>query len=196
MLNTFNEVLTGTERVLDTPPPAAYNIAISQISWIYVMLLPFQLYRFLLWTTIPASMGKCAGVIVPNYERNIANMAVPVVAAYIIIGLLTIGSEIENPFGHDVNDLPLTMYCRQIAQELDIITATPPPDVGDFMPRSENLVLFPLSQDGYPMWKERSKEDIRAALRAKVKAGSSKNHALDGSDTSTMNSPRTPVESV
>ncbi|KAJ5166494.1 uncharacterized protein N7482_005275 [Penicillium canariense] len=145
MISALNEILTGTERVLDTPLPAAYSIAIAQISWVYVMLLPFQLYKFLHWTTIPASM----------------------VAAYIIIGLLFIGSEIENPFGEDVNDLPLTTYCRQIAKELDVITATPPPKVEVFMARPENLVLFPLSQDGYLAWKGRSKKDIRAALRAK-----------------------------
>jgi predicted membrane chloride channel (bestrophin family) len=58
LIASLNEILTGTERVLDTPLPAAYSIAIAQISWIYVMLLPFQLYKFLKWTTIPASMGK------------------------------------------------------------------------------------------------------------------------------------------
>jgi predicted membrane chloride channel (bestrophin family) len=60
MLSSLNEILTGTERVLDTPLPAAYSIAISQISWVYVMLLPFQLYNFLHWTTIPASIGTQA----------------------------------------------------------------------------------------------------------------------------------------
>jgi predicted membrane chloride channel (bestrophin family) len=58
MMATLNEVLTGTERVLDTPLPSAYSIAISQISWIYVLVLPFQLYNFLSWITIPASVGK------------------------------------------------------------------------------------------------------------------------------------------
>jgi len=58
LIASLNEILTGTERVLDTPLPAAYSIAIAQISWIYVVLLPFQLYKFLHWTTIPASMGK------------------------------------------------------------------------------------------------------------------------------------------
>lgn len=58
MLASLNEVLTGTERVLDTPLPSAYSIAISQISWIYVLVLPFQLYNFLEWITIPASVGK------------------------------------------------------------------------------------------------------------------------------------------
>lgn len=93
-------------------------------------------------------------------------------AAYIILGLATIGSEIENPFGEDVNDLPLDMYCRQIAVELDIITATPRPDINDFMTRDDNLVLYPLSQNGYPEWKNRSVPDIRAALRTKVVANS------------------------
>lgn len=124
---------------------------------------------------------------------------ITIVAAYIILGLLAIGSEIENPFGQDVNDLQLTTYCRQIAQELDIITATPPPNVDDFMARPENLVLFPLSQDGYPAWKNRSKEDIRAALQAKVAASSSRNPALGESNTSTRTmsfSTRKTMESV
>ncbi|GIK00457.1 hypothetical protein Aspvir_004482 [Aspergillus viridinutans] len=147
-LCSLNEVLTGTERVLDTPLPVAYSIAIAQIAWIYVLVLPFQLYPALGFITIPGS----------------------IVAAYIILGLATIGSEIENPFGQDVNDLPLDTYCRQIAVELDIITAMPPPKVDDFTSRDENLVLFPLSTSGYPDWRDRSVEDIRAALRAKVVA--------------------------
>lgn len=103
-------------------------------------------------------------------------------AAYIIIGLATIGSEIENPFGQDVNDLPLETYCRQIAVELDIITATPRPDVEDFMSRPDNLVLFPLSQNGYPEWKSRSVQEIRDALRTKVIA----NPPTAPSDASTV----------
>lgn len=58
MVATLNEVLTGTERILDTPLPTAYTISISQISWIYVLVLPFQLYNALGWITIPASLGK------------------------------------------------------------------------------------------------------------------------------------------
>jgi putative membrane protein len=104
------------------------------------------------------------------------------VAAYIILGLATIGSEIENPFGLDVNDLPLDTYCRQIAVEMDIMTANPRPDVNDFMSRADNLVLFPLSQLGYPDWQERSVADIRGALRTKVVV----NPSSAESDTSTI----------
>jgi putative membrane protein len=59
------DVLTGTERVLNTPLPIAYTIAISQITWAYVLVLPFQLYNYLDWVTIPGT----------------------VLAAYIILGL-------------------------------------------------------------------------------------------------------------
>ncbi|PYH98966.1 UPF0187 domain membrane protein [Aspergillus ellipticus CBS 707.79] len=153
-ISTLNEVLTGTERVLDTPLPAAYSISIAQIAWIYVLVLPFQLYDFLHWVTIPGS----------------------IVAAYIILGLAFIGSEIENPFGHDVNDLPLDTYCRQIAMELDIITAMPPPKLADFGKRDDNYVLYPLSMSGYPEWKDRSVDEIRAALRSKVIANHQSSH--------------------
>ncbi|OJJ48882.1 hypothetical protein ASPZODRAFT_1338687 [Penicilliopsis zonata CBS 506.65] len=160
-ISSLNEVLTGTERVLDTPLPVAYSIAISQISWIYVLVLPFQLFNYLDWVTIPGS----------------------IVGAYIILGLATIGSEIENPFGHDVNDLPLDTYCRQLALELDIITAMPAPKVEDFVKRNENLVLYPLSQSGYDEWKDRSVAEIRDALRAKLIANKP---PVAGSDSSTL----------
>jgi hypothetical protein len=70
--------------------------------------------------------------------------------------------------------------------------------VDDFVARPENLVLFPLSQDGYPAWKDRSKEDIRAALQAKVVASSSRNPTLGELNTSTrtMSFTRKTMESV
>lgn len=92
------------------------------------------------------------------------------VAAYIILSFVAIGRELENPFGDDVNDLPLDSYCRQVASEMDIITATPAPKMMDFMNSDENFVLYPLSLDGFDKWKDRSMSDIRGALRAKVMA--------------------------
>ena len=47
-------------------------------------LLPFQLLNLLGWTTIPAIMA----------------------AGYIILGLLFIRCEVENPFGNDDNETP------------------------------------------------------------------------------------------
>jgi len=114
----LNDVLTGTERVLTTPLPIAYAIAINQITWVYVMLLPFQLLQTLDWKTIPAT----------------------IFASYIILGILFIGREIEDPFGQDVNDLPLESYCAQIAAELDIIASRPTPNTAQWVEHPGNKV--------------------------------------------------------
>lgn len=145
----LNDVLVGTERVLNTPLPIAYSIAIAQITWVYVLLLPFQLISALgSWLPIPAT----------------------VVAAYIILGILFIGREIENPFGQDVNDLPLEGYCAQIAAEMDIIASAPKPQSRVWMQSGDNKVLWPLSNSSWPVWMKRSESSIRAAVKHKVQA--------------------------
>jgi ion channel-forming bestrophin family protein len=143
-LAAMNDVLTGTERVLNTPLPIAYTIAISQITWVYVMLLPFQILR-LDWVTIPAAVG----------------------AAYIILGILFIGREIENPFGTDVNDLPLESFCDQIASELDVTASVDRRRVVASFQSSANLPLYPISMATYPMWMMRSEDRIRETIRTK-----------------------------
>ncbi len=146
----LNDVLVGTERVLNTPLPIAYSIAIAQITWVYILLLPFQLLSTVgeRWITIPAT----------------------VVAAYIILGILFIGREIENPFGQDVNDLPLEMYCAQIAAEMDIIASRPKPHSSQWMESAQNRPLWPLSSSGWPVWMSRNEDNIREAVVHKVEA--------------------------
>ena len=56
-LATLTDCLTGMERVLGTPLPLAYRIAISQISWMYILALPFQLVTYLGWVAIPGTLG-------------------------------------------------------------------------------------------------------------------------------------------
>jgi len=144
-LNTMNDVLTGTDRILNTPLPIAYSIAISQITWVYILLLPFQLYTSLGWITIPAS----------------------VFAAYIILGIAYIGREIEDPFGDDVNDLPLDAYCKQIRRDVDVIMSKVPPTFAQTVGHTDNQLLYPLSHMGSAGWAEKSVDEIRAALAAK-----------------------------
>lgn len=142
-LTSLNEVLAGTERVLNTPLPIAYSIAISQITWVYVIALPFQLWDSLHWITIPGT----------------------IVGAYIILGIAAIGREIENPFGNDQNDLPLNNFCTELEADIDEIASKAPPKPEDFIYTDQNHVLYSL---GYGAWNERSVEDIRATLRAKA----------------------------
>ncbi len=92
-------------------------------------------------------------------------------AAYIILGILFIGREIENPFGQDVNDLPLESYCAQVAAEMDIIASKPKPSNRDWIETIDNKVLWPLSQSGWHAWMHRDSGKIREAVKAKVSLG-------------------------
>lgn len=144
-LNILGDVLAGCERILNTPLPIAYSIAISQITWVYVMLLPFQLVDSLHYVAIPATMA----------------------AAYIILGLLLIGREIENPFGQDVNDLPLESFCEQISSELDIIASFEKKPVVSVFHSDSNLPLYPVSTAPASVWMQRSEQKLRQTIRSK-----------------------------
>ena len=82
--------------------------------------------------------------------------------------LLLIGGEIENPFGQDVNDLPLELYCEQIAHDMDVIAAHDKRvDPQAFMTREGNMPLYPASTAPMSVWMQRSEDKIREAIRGK-----------------------------
>ncbi|KAI1429716.1 Bestrophin, RFP-TM, chloride channel-domain-containing protein [Xylaria sp. FL1777] len=147
-LGLLNDVLVNTERVLNTPLPIAYAIVISQITWLYVVLLPFQLYASLSWITIPAT----------------------IFASYIILGIFFIGHEIENPFGNDVNDLPLGSFCQQIVEDMETISSRTKISTHQLVQNSRNKVLYPYSQSNYYSWAAQSEGSIRAALKNRPNA--------------------------
>nr|POE65600.1 upf0187 protein [Quercus suber] len=124
LLSALGEVLAGVERVVNTPLPIAYSISIAQITWAYVLVLPVQLVRLLGWVSIPGT----------------------ILAGYVILGLAQIGHELENPFGQDVNDLPLDAYCHEIASDIDALTSRPPPlKTDEWMAHAGAKVLWPLN---------------------------------------------------
>ena len=106
----------------------------------------------------------------PHSPRSLTSDSIPgtLVAAYIILGIAAIGREIENPFGLDVNDLPLDAFCTQLSAEIDVITSMPPPNPKDFIKNSNNKVLYPLSKKEFAAWSAKSVEEIREALRIKA----------------------------
>ncbi|EGX51318.1 hypothetical protein AOL_s00054g388 [Orbilia oligospora ATCC 24927] len=144
-LGGMMDSLTNCERISQTPLPLAYNIVISQITWLYVLFLPFQLVSKLGWVSIPGTL----------------------IGAYIILGFAAIGREIEDPFGDDVNDLNLDRYCDSIALELDMILSVAPPKPSDFIQRDDNYVMFPNMNEGYKAWKAKGIEKIRSELKQK-----------------------------
>jgi putative membrane protein len=104
LLDLMVDVLGGCERILKTPIPLAYSIHLKQLILLYCLALPFQVVSELNWWT---GLGTA-------------------LISFTIFGIEEIGIEIENPFGHDPNDLPLDLICTTMKHNIeDLITLAP-----------------------------------------------------------------------
>lgn len=104
LLNSMIDTLGGCERILRTPIPLAYAIHLKQLLLLYSLALPFQMVKDLGWGTGP----------------------VVALISFTLFGIEEIGLEIENPFGHDPNDLPLDNICATMQRNIeDLISLSP-----------------------------------------------------------------------
>ncbi|KIK70055.1 hypothetical protein GYMLUDRAFT_34503 [Collybiopsis luxurians FD-317 M1] len=132
-INNVQDTLSNLERIADTPLPFAYQAHLRISIWIYLLALPFQIVKAFGWVTIP---GTCF-------------------AAFLYLGFLEIGQEIENPFNYDLNDLDLDDFCFMIQRELHEITAHPTPNPSEY-------VFGPWNQPFAPADRRTAAELIRA----------------------------------
>lgn len=110
LINSMVDNLGICERILKTPIPFAYTIHLKQLLLLYCLLLPFQLVENLGWAT-----GVITGVI-----------------SFTLFGIEAIGLEIENPFGFDENDLPLSAICDTMKRNIeDLISLRPTSNASD-----------------------------------------------------------------
>ncbi|KAJ1570087.1 hypothetical protein HK096_002430 [Nowakowskiella sp. JEL0078] len=93
LCSSFIETLT---LICRTPIPKAYHVFIKQTLIIYICSIPFQMTPVLHWFTIP----------------------VVFFAGGTLLGMEALAREIENPFGTDLNDLPIDDYVEDIRKEL------------------------------------------------------------------------------
>lgn len=91
-LNELTNILGACERIKHTPIPFSYSVLIHRIVASYCLFLPFGLV-------------ETTGVLTP---------VVVFLISYAFFELDAIGDEIENPFGLQPNDLPLTALSRNI----------------------------------------------------------------------------------
>lgn len=104
LLDKLVDNLGGCERILKTPIPLAYNIHLKQLLLIYCFSLPFQ------WVD----------------EFNFYTPILVILISFTVFGIEAIGIEIENPFGHDPNDLPLDQICKTMERNIeDLISLAP-----------------------------------------------------------------------
>lgn len=105
------------ERIKNTPVPLTYTVLTHQIVGTYCLLLPLG---------IVSQVGNMTPLVVG-------------MVAFAFLGLDAVGSQIEDPFETDPNDLPLSAMCRTI--EINLLQALGvrdlPPEV-----RPQNGVLY------------------------------------------------------
>jgi predicted membrane chloride channel (bestrophin family) len=118
---SLQDTLSNLDRIGNTPLPFAYQAHLRMSLWLYLLVLPFQVVSTMGYLTIPGTAF----------------------AAFLLLGFLEIGQEIENPFNYDENDLNLDEFCLAIQRELHEVTAHTMPDPSAFVFTSWNQPLAP-----------------------------------------------------
>jgi ion channel-forming bestrophin family protein len=97
LLNDMVDILGACERILKTPVPLAYSITLKLLLIAYLIIIPLELAHSLYLWTGPATAF----------------------VSLIFLVIYEVGSEIEEPFGHDPNDLPLDFICDTIKRNVE-----------------------------------------------------------------------------
>ena len=90
--NKLMDSLGACERIRHTPIPFSYSLFIKKFTFIYVTTLPIAL--------------------VSNY--GYFSVLIATFIFYVLVSIEVLAEEIEDPFGHDDNDLPTDLFCEKI----------------------------------------------------------------------------------
>jgi ion channel-forming bestrophin family protein len=95
-IRLLTDICGACERIKNTPIPFTYSVFIKKFIFFYVITLPF------------------------GWVFSLGYFIVPVIVfiLYAFASLELIAEEIENPFGTDVNDLPLEQMCANIRKHV------------------------------------------------------------------------------
>ena len=104
-LKGFIDIIGSCERIKSTPIPYSYSMFIKKFLFIYSITLPVSFVWVFGYWTIPLVM----------------------LAFYFLMSVELISEEIEDPFGRDVNDLPLDEICVKIKKNVSEILITKQP---------------------------------------------------------------------
>jgi ion channel-forming bestrophin family protein len=95
-LQSFTDICGACERIKNTPIPFSYSAFLKKFIFFYVMTLPW------------------------GYVFSLGYWVIPVVGFifYVLASLELVAEEIEDPFGNDVNDLPMDKMCSGIQKHV------------------------------------------------------------------------------
>lgn len=98
-LQSLTDITGACERIKKTPIPFSYSIFIKKFLFIYIMTMPFSFVTdFGYWIIL-----------------------LTVFVFYVLVSLELIAEEIEDPFGNDANDLPLTAIAENVRKSCNEI---------------------------------------------------------------------------
>jgi len=98
-LKGFTDIIGACERIKSTPIPYSYSMFIKKFLFIYSITLPVSFVWVFGYWTVPIVM----------------------LSFYFLMSVELISEEIEDPFGTDVNDLPLDELCVKIKRNVSEI---------------------------------------------------------------------------
>ncbi|GAA6621063.1 bestrophin family protein [Scytonema sp. NUACC26] len=110
LLDEMINILGGCERILKTPLPLIYAIKLRQLVVIYCLVLPLEIVTSFNWWT---------GLVMAF-------------VSFTLLSIEHIGSEIEEPFGHDPNDLPLNVICNTMLRNVEELIELAPSNTRDW----------------------------------------------------------------
>ena len=100
-LNNLMNTLGACERIKNTPIPYSYSLFIKKFIFIYVVTLPLAFVT---------SFGYYAALIATYIF-------------YVLVSMEVLAEEIEDPFGHDDNDLPMDTLSGNIKKNVEEVFA-------------------------------------------------------------------------
>lgn len=103
-LQSLTDITGACERIKKTPIPYSYSLFIKKFIFIYIMTMPFCFVSdFGYWIIL-----------------------ITVFVFYVLVSLELIAEEIEDPFGIDANDLPMTSIAENISKSCQEILQLSP----------------------------------------------------------------------
>lgn len=98
-MQSFLDICGACERIKNTPIPYSYSVFVKKFIFIYIITLPL------------------------GYALSLHYLLIPIVALvfYVLASLEMVAEEIEDPFGHDDNDLPMTKIAGNIKRNIEDI---------------------------------------------------------------------------
>ena len=96
-VQSFTDICGACERIKNTPIPYSYSTFIKKFIFLFVLTLPYA------------------------YVFALGYYVIPVISFifYVLASIELISEEIEEPFGYDDNDLPITKISENIKRHIE-----------------------------------------------------------------------------